>query len=444
MPIRRFTIRIQGHGADKSVGTNISLQFNNVAPEGGTVTLEKAYVDESANAIGADAPEAQYGVKTATITHGGFSITDQSGFFNVEGTVPYGNSYTFTAKDNNYNYTFTATMGGQSVNVTDNENGTFTITGVTGPLVINATRTAKTFNVTVSDEGNAKEDVQLPENQVPTYKTNYVFHLEREEYFGYTVEAKIGENTITLIANDNGTEYTIPGEVITGDITIYADKQQDTFTVTFTGDTSDISGNSTVAANDDYTFTLNKAIGYNYTLSVTMGDTALSDDKIVAGENNTYVINDVTGNLVIKVTKALAVEVTVDKYVKIDNSNIWLVIAKGATKDGDVLAYDGEPMYWSDKYEGYAYLVIADALTNENIKEEITHITAAKVAIDYNGDVNMTGVIDINDAQLAYDIYKTKYNDFSQVSMEKFLRADVNDTIGLDMNDSVAIVSKIN
>lgn len=67
-------------------------------------------------------------------------------------------------------------------------------------------------------------------------------------------------------------------------------------------------------------------------------------------------------------------------------------------------------------------------------------LKAAGIANGY--DVNMTGVVDINDAQLVYDIYNGTYGDFGKVTMEKFLRADVNASKNVDSADAVAIVSQ--
>ena len=55
-------------------------------------------------------------------------------------------------------------------------------------------------------------------------------------------------------------------------------------------------------------------------------------------------------------------------------------------------------------------------------------------------DVNETGVVDINDAQLTYDIYSGKYTDFEKVSVRKFLRADVNLDKAVNSTDAVAVV----
>ena len=56
------------------------------------------------------------------------------------------------------------------------------------------------------------------------------------------------------------------------------------------------------------------------------------------------------------------------------------------------------------------------------------------------GDVNASGTVDINDAQLVYDIYSGKYGDFDKVTVKKFLCADVNSDKIVDSTDAVAVV----
>ena len=64
------------------------------------------------------------------------------------------------------------------------------------------------------------------------------------------------------------------------------------------------------------------------------------------------------------------------------------------------------------------------------------------VTITLGFDVNMTGKVDVNDVQLVYDMYNGTYSDFTKVSVEKFLRADVNATKVVDHTDAVAIVNQ--
>ena len=98
----------------------------------------------------------------------------------------------------------------------------------------------------------------------------------------------------------------------------------------------------------------------------------------------------------------------------------------------------------------YAYLVIAPALSVEDAAAQLG-ITAGEAAgtVSYGGDVNGSRVVDINDAQLVYDLYNAHYSDFTTVSMYKFLCADVADDTPegstlLNVSDAVAIIAIIN
>jgi len=56
---------------------------------------------------------------------------------------------------------------------------------------------------------------------------------------------------------------------------------------------------------------------------------------------------------------------------------------------------------------------------------------------------NGTGLTDVNDAQLTYDMYNTKYSSFDVVSMLKFLNADVSGDKKVNTADATAIVNLI-
>ena len=141
---------------------------------------------------------------------------------------------------------------------------------------------------------------------------------------------------------------------------------------------------------------------------------------------------------------------------------MWLITATGAVNAGKTLAYDTNTMYWSAKYnEGkgaYAYLVIYDneiedqngqkqAVTKELVeskaKEKIQESSSAKVAIAYDGDVNGTTKLDINDAQLVYNMYNAMYEDFDTVYVKKFLEADMNGDGTVNVSDAAAVVEAL-
>ena len=77
--------------------------------------------------------------------------------FTGESTVQDGADYTFTAKDPaKYIYTVTAAVGGETVSVTDNGDGTYTVKNVTGDLVIASNKVRKSEPIT--PVGPAKPD----------------------------------------------------------------------------------------------------------------------------------------------------------------------------------------------------------------------------------------------------------------------------------------------
>lgn len=96
------------------------------------------------------------------------------------------------------------------------------------------------------------------------------------------------------------------------------------------------------------------------------------------------------------------------QYVKLNGKVMYLVVANDSSlTEGKVLTYDGSAMYWSEKYDGIRCLVISDKAEQEMKEEAVKHlgsVEGTKIEIDYSGDVNKTGQIDINDAQLVYDM----------------------------------------
>ncbi len=98
-------------------------------------------------------------------------------------------------------------------------------------------------------------------------------------------------------------KYTIPAGEITGDIAITAVGK--TYTVTKAGTGADditLNGN-TATYGTDYTFTLNKADNYAYTVTVTAGGKAVTPTPGADGKIYTINGTDITGDVVITVTK---------------------------------------------------------------------------------------------------------------------------------------------
>lgn len=436
------TLKIAGYGANKDSGTAAAtLTFTGKAVGAGKVTITKANVDAKTNANAQDAPAANIDETTAaaTITVGGYSVTLPEGFSGAASAAA-GTDYTFKANGDDYGcYDVTATMGGETTTVTNNGDGSFTIKNVTGEIVVTAT--PKTYAVTVTGTGAG----DVSENAATaTYKTDYTFKLTKADGCNYTVTVTAGGNTVTATATTEGV-YTISGADIKGELIITVEKTAiviPTTTITITGDTDDVQGGLILTAKngEDTTFKINKKDGYTYTVKA--GDTELT-----VGADGTVTIPGslLTGApLTVTVTKTAVnpYSVEVYEYVKLDGQSIWLVVAKSDS----VLAYGADTMFTSEKYGGYCWLVIsagnADTVKTEAIAAVKAGSGTAAAAV-YTGDVNGTGNIDVNDAQLVYNIYNTEYTSFDALSRAKFLAADVNGDHTVTVLDAAAVVNTV-
>lgn len=441
------TVRVVGYGADKNIDTNaVTLTFTGKGTGTTDVKVTSAKVDIRNQAIENDAPEATPLDDTTVITIGGYEVKLDKGLTGESSVAP-GTDYTFTATDwNNYDYVISATMGGETAQVTDNKNGTYTIKNVTGNLDISATMTPKSYNVTIKDG-------ETTTTGEATYNTAYSFTVTDKPGFNYEVKVKVGTNESYTGYTKTGNTYTIPGTDITGDIEITITRTEipvENVTVSFEGSGSgDVKNPAlTVKKGNNYTFTLEKAEGFKYEISATMGGAAA---EVIDNEDGTYTIKNVTGVLKITVTKTSDLTVDVTEYITLNEKSMYLVTVSGTIAEGSIGKYDGMAMYRSEKYNAYAWLVVsADGL--EAVKAEaagkvtIAEGTAAGT-VDYSCDVNATGTVDVNDVQLTYDMYNAKYEDFGTVSMLKFLNADVStdetSAKKLDVSDAAAIVNAI-
>lgn len=441
------TVRIVRYGKAAELGDALTLSF--VAAGQGTsdVKVTEAYVDTNANAIDFDAPAAAILDDSAVITVSGYTVSLPDDFTrtDAEGSViAAGGNLTFVPKDPNYDYTVTVTVGGEEVTPTIGEDGTYTVPNVNGNVVVKSEKTPKSFNVTLGDDTTGETTA--------TYMKDYTFKLTPATGYTYNMAVTIGGKAYTGFkaqVNDDGTTtYTIPGADVTGDIVISSNKQVKqpaTFTVIFDGTgAGDATGESSVKENTTYTFTVDKKDGFKYTISATMGGKTVT---VTEGADNTYTIAKVTGDLVITIEKksTLTMEVAVSEYVQMDNKTVFLVTVTGTPEEGKAFAYGDNVMYKTTAYgeNVYSWLVIVDkgeAFTVATAEANITQASATAEEVKQSYDVNETGVVDINDAQLTYDIYSGKYTDFEKVSVRKFLRADVNLDKAVNSTDAVAVV----
>ena len=449
------SITLIRYGEVAEPGVALTLKFTAKAQGTTDVTILNARVDERANSISFNAPDATITNGTTAVTVSGYTVSLPDDFTRTDtaGTVIMeGGNLTFVPKDPNYDYTVTVTVGGgEATTVSPDEDGIYTVANVNGNVVVTSTKTPKSFNVTQGDDTTG--------DTTATYQTNYTFKLTPADGFAYKMAVTIGGKVYTGFApevNDDGTTtYTIPGADITGDIVINSNKKvRDpyTFQVTFEGTgIGDVSNNAnTVTENESYSFTLTKKEGFTYTVSATMGGTAVELTETADAENAnvvTYSIGKVTGNLVITIEKksTLTMEVAVSQYVEIDNKTVFLVTVTGTPEEGKAYAYDGNVMYKTTAYgaNAYSWLVIVakgQEFTADTAKANITEASATAEEMAPSCDVNETKTVDINDAQLVYDIYSGKYGDFEKVTVKKFLCADVNSDKIVNSTDAVAVV----
>lgn len=442
------TVRIVRYGKAAELGDALTLKFTAAGQGQSAVKVMAAYVDTNANAIEFDAPDAIVLNNTTTITVSGYTVDLPDDFKRTDAdgsVIEAGGNLTFVPKDPNYDYTVTVTVGGVEATPTIGEDGTYTVPNVNGNVVVTSTKTPKSFNVTLGDNTTGAATA--------TYMKDYTFKLTPVDGYVYNVAVTIGGTAytgFTANVNDDGTTtYTIPGADVTGDIVINSnktEKQPETFTVKFEGTgAGDAKGESTVQEKTDYTFTVDKKANFEYTITATMGG---KDVTVTEGENNTYTIANVTGELVITIEKesTLTMEVAVSEYVQLDDKTVFLVTVTGTPEEGKAFAYGEDVMYKTTAYgeNVYSWLVIVnkgETFDKATAAAKITQASATAEEVTQSYDVNETNLVDINDAQLTYDIYSGKYTDFEKVSVRKFLRADVTSDKVVNSADAVAVIA---
>ena len=447
-------LTIGGYGEPRS-DSSIMLNFTVKAAGEATVKLVKAQMDVRANAAKdaqtASVPAGQS--NTVTILCGGFPVVLPDCATGAAYVTENGD-YTFTA-DPGYDYGFSAAVDGKTVAIINNSDGSYTIENVTGELVIsaNSAPTIKTYAVTV--EGDGSGDVNAPTSA--THGQNYTFTVTQAANYDYAVAVTVNGQPGTCAVSSSGRNaytYTIPAKSVTGPVVITVKKapQSGTTQIVLAGSgAADVWGgvtSYTVKSGEAFTFGINHQEGFDYTVTVMAGEETLTLQRN-AENASTYTIpaNYITGGIImVTITKTAQLALTVDavEYVKYtDGSVVWLITAVPETKlpATKSLYYGDTAMFWSEKYEAYAWLLV-DKGTAADIaataKSAISVKGNSTVSVSYGGDVNGTGRIDINDAQYIYDLYNAKH---STLDMEKFLRCDVNGNREVNVEDVRMVVS---
>lgn len=446
-------LTIGGYGEPRS-DSSIMLNFTVKAAGEATVKLVKAQMDVRANAAKdaqtASVPAGQSDM--VTILCGGFPVVLPD-CATGDAYVTANGDYTFTA-DPGYDYGFSATVNNEKVDIINNDDGSYTIKNVTGKLVIkaNSAPTVKTYAVTVKGDGSG--DVSAPTSA--THGQNYTFTVTQAANYDYAVAVTVNGQPVTCTVSNSGSNaytYTIPATSVTGPVVITVKKapQSGTTQIVLTGSgAADVWGDVTsytVKSGEAFTFGISHQEGFDYTITVMAGEKTLTLQR---NENaSTYTIpgDSIKGGIImVSITKTaqLAMTVNAAEYVKLINGNaVWLITAVPETKlpATKSLYYGDTAMFWSEKYEAYAWLLV-DKGTAAGIAAAAKSVISVKgnstVSVSYSGDVNGTGHIDINDAQYIYDLYNVKH---SALDMEKFLRCDVNGDREVNVEDVRMVVS---
>ena len=475
------TVRVRRYGATQALGEALALDFTAKKAATSTVTLTAAKFDIDANSINFDAPDAAISDADTVVNANNFTVTLPDAFTSDKTRlVPKGGSFTFKPVDSHYTYTFTVKMGDSATEgLTFGANDTYTIENISGNVEVTYTgKTPKQYDVKYKIDEDVEQDVTKGPETV-TYLNDYSFVVTPRAGYSYRVIYSVDNgdpfvHTVIAVptANDDGTlTYTIPGKEIVGGVEIWIDPNTESgIPVVFTGNGVEdaASGNaSSMGKNMPYYFTLNQRESCDYTVTAyyqpLATPTASKRPATVRSlGNGKYVVEAVnyndylyvyarSWNLVVKVEKVShsAEEVTVSKYLELNDKTMMLVTVKGTPEGGSAFTYDGNTMYKVEGYgtDRYAWLVIVDkgqTLTQEEAAAKVA-ISAADnvVTITPSFDVNMTGKVDVNDAQLVYDMYNGLYDSFETVSMRKFLKADVNYDGVLDSQDAVKLAGEL-
>lgn len=476
------TVRVRRYGETAPLGEALTLDFTAKKGATSTVTLTEAKFDLDANSINFDAPDATITDAATVVNANNFTVTLPDDFTSDAETrlVPAGGSFTFKPVDSHYTYTFTVKMGDTVKDgLTFGADDAYTVSGVNGNVKVTVTsKTPKQYDVTYKyKRDNVTVDTMDEVIVGPakaTYNEDYSFSIRPRSDTVYSVRVILGEGKSSddekfpkKTSNADGTmSFTLDKYYVKQKFRVYVEATSGkSCDVEFKGNGAedvDPSASNVVGQLNPYYFKLNKRQNCDYTITAIYrphgGMLAVSRKmNVIETSDGQYMIpapesllNSDRWTLEITITKVShnAEEVDVTTYLNLDGKTMMLVTVKGTPENGSAFTYDGNTMYKVEGYgtDWYAWLVILEkdqTLTKEDAAAKVAVSAADNVVTIANGyDVNMTGVVDINDAQLVYDIYNGTYGDFGKVSMEKFLRADVNASKNVDSADAVAIVSQ--
>ena len=438
---KRGTVVIGIHGDDHALGEafNVVFMAKKQSP-GSEITLESAFFAEMDSASSEDQPPCIIDPATVAIkiTKGSFKVTIPDIFRSETTEVDEGGNFTFSiALDGgNYEYKNVAVNTGT---LTDNGDGTYTVTGVQKDLVISGERTAKSFGVTINGDYESGESTA-------TFGSNYTMVLLPDpDGFTYSVTSVTigGVASNAYSYNTETRTLTIDGNFITGAIEITVTKSVaiSGISVNVIGATGVVNGNFPIGVEEgsSYTITLNARVGYSYKVTATMGGQSVA---VTNNGNYTYTVENITANVVFTVEEKIDTEEKLEygEYGNLGQSTTaFSVVFKTEKLEGHVYTVNGNVMLWSDLHDAYVYLFIGSE------KPEITlGVVAGEAEVIPEGfNANKTAKLDMNDAQFAYNVYLGIYTDFSEITMEKYFRCDVNADGKIDVTDAQLIANEV-
>lgn len=469
-------------GSENATGMTYTLNFNTIKAGTANVTLDSAsfgtrIASQTGNLTVATVANSPLSVtvnpKTFAVTFPADTIVTGSYLFVTEQTPTEGVNFVFTAANSNYTYSDVVVKVGESTDtaveisgVTGDQTNGWTVPGesITGNLYVTATATPKSYAVTYS---YVDKDGQTQSGSADnaTYGTNYTYTMPEgvaatgtTDGFHYEVGTLTINGSASSAYNENLTtrEVAITGTAITGPVVITLNQvtdSADSWAVSVEAQAeitaSEYSVASSVKKGETIALTIFPQTGYTYT--VTAKTTADGTTVDLTKNGNVYTTtNGVTENITFVITRSVDTSsFDVEIYLEggmgeSKDQNMYLVMI-GTNLDEKHYTCNGKAMYWSEKYNANCYLVIA---STEPSAESLTFTIedGAATAVSYDMDVNEStdDTVDANDAQLAYDMYNKYYNvDTENVTIWKFLKADVNGDKKLDTMDAANIVNAV-
>ena len=312
-------------------------------------------------------------------------------------SVPMGGNYTVTgatyakavdgsatfAISANENYAIVSVTA-KDATVTDNGDGTYTVSGVTKDtyLEVATKKTVHTVTLAESDMYTADQySVSVKEGE------SFTFTITANE--GFEIKGVSADNA-TLTDNGDGT-YTLSNVSAETVITVSAQAKKSEFTITlaenanYTASFTDV----TVAKDTEYTFTVTANEGYQIS-SVT------ADNATVTASGNSYTLTNILNDTIVTVTTIKQVNLS----------------EKMLSSEGDFWNYFHFGAWGTNTWDGTSVNVttsnfqIQKAFIDDALAQGYTH---AKISVS-SASSDIASVVMLTDGSLGWNYYWKQYN----------------------------------